>query len=136
MAKQRETIKQYGHLLYEISQSAKGEEELKRQLGVFAGFLAKKGLLNKFDEIVGDFQKYGAQREGELEVQITTSRQLNKQQAERIDKAIEKILRRKVRLNLLVDGKILGGLMLQIGDRVFDGSLRARLDDLKAQMIS
>ncbi|MDD5146186.1 MAG: ATP synthase F1 subunit delta [Candidatus Pacebacteria bacterium] len=134
MVKQRGIIKQYGRLLYEISQSTKSEAELKKQVGVFAGLLAKKGLLNKFDEIVSDFQEYAAKKEGETEVQITTSRQLNKRQADKIDKAIEKILGRKVRLNLLVEAKILGGLILQIGDKVFDGSLKARLEDLKAQM--
>jgi F-type H+-transporting ATPase subunit delta len=44
---------------------------------------------------------------------------------------LEKQTSRKVHLDYAVNEDILGGLVLKIGDKVFDASLRAQLDTLK-----
>ncbi|MCX6790584.1 MAG: ATP synthase F1 subunit delta, partial [Candidatus Gribaldobacteria bacterium] len=124
MANSKKITKQYGRLLYEVSHSAKNESELKKHLESLAGLLVKKGLANKVNDITSDFQEYASKKEGELTVEVTTSRKLTNQQSEKIDKTLEKILAKKIKLTLLVDQKILGGVKLQVGDRVFDGTLK------------
>jgi F-type H+-transporting ATPase subunit delta len=45
-------------------------------------------------------------------------------------KALEKRLQRKIKLNCSVDKSIIGGLVIEAGDTVIDGTLRGKLDRL------
>jgi F-type H+-transporting ATPase subunit delta len=55
---------------------------------------------------------------------------LSDQQQERLAGALTRIYRRDITLHLEVDPRIVGGLVIQVGDEVIDGSVAGRLDEL------
>ncbi|PVZ14734.1 F0F1 ATP synthase subunit delta [Actinomycetospora cinnamomea] len=55
---------------------------------------------------------------------------LSEQQQERLAGALTRIYRRDITLHLEVDPRIVGGLVIQVGDEVIDGSVAGRLDEL------
>jgi F-type H+-transporting ATPase subunit delta len=55
---------------------------------------------------------------------------LSEQQQERLAGALTRIYRRDITLHLEVDPGIVGGLVIQVGDEVIDGSVAGRLDEL------
>ena len=90
--------------------------ELKRNVRVFA----------QFREI--------ALGNGRIDAQVTSAKDLTKDQEERISKALAKRFKSDVRLECKVDESLLGGVVIRAGDQVIDGSLRGRLRRLGSQL--
>ena len=68
---------------------------------------------------------------GRQRVEITTAVPLESAEEERINTFVRELVRRDVVLTTKVDESILGGLVIQIGDRLLDGSTKARLESLR-----
>ena len=71
---------------------------------------------------------------GRQRVQITTAVPLEAAETERITAFVTGLVRREVVLTTKVDESIVGGLVIQIGDRLLDGSTKARLDGLRNRL--
>lgn len=65
---------------------------------------------------------------------VTVASPLNEAQQGRISTLLEKNAGRPVRVTTVVDPSLVGGVRIQIGDDVIDGSVRSRLDDLRLQL--
>ncbi|HUS91839.1 MAG TPA: ATP synthase F1 subunit delta [Phycisphaerae bacterium] len=73
-------------------------------------------------------------RQGKREVIVTTAVPLTAEQCERIVSTLAKALRTEPVLTERVDGKVIGGLIVQVGDSVYDASVRAELGNLQARL--
>lgn len=56
--------------------------------------------------------------------------------AERLKDAIQKFSGRQVETEIKVDESIIGGVQIKLGDKVIDGSLKRRFDDLRRAMLA
>lgn len=65
---------------------------------------------------------------------VTVAAPLTEAQQSRISSLLEKNAGRPVRVTTVVDPSLVGGVRIQIGDDVIDGTVRARLDDLRLQL--
>lgn len=68
------------------------------------------------------------------EVILTTARPLKTDLRKSIEKMLEKKIGQKIVSETKVDPKLLGGINIQIRHRLFDGSVRSKLDELRKQM--
>jgi F-type H+-transporting ATPase subunit delta len=68
---------------------------------------------------------------GRQRVEITTAVPLESAESDRITNFVKELVRREVVLTTKVDESILGGLVIQIGDKLLDGSTKARLEALR-----
>jgi F-type H+-transporting ATPase subunit delta len=66
-----------------------------------------------------------------LEVTVTSAVELEPAVVEKVGEEIERQTGQKVELASRVDGEILGGIVLQVGNKVLDASIRARLEKLR-----
>ncbi len=73
-------------------------------------------------------------REGKRRVQITSPQPLSDEQLGQIRDRLKAALPYEPVLHLETDASLLGGLLIRVGDTVFDGSLRARLKSLRLRM--
>jgi F-type H+-transporting ATPase subunit delta len=62
---------------------------------------------------------------------LVTAIELTKTKQDQIAKKLEKQLKGQLILNYETDTSILGGLVLKVGDKVYDASLRAQLDQMR-----
>ena len=85
------------------------------------------GLAARFDEL-----KDAA--EGVADVTVTSAAALNEAQRARLAAALEKRLRRKVRLHCEIDPTLIGGAVVRAGDLVIDGSVSARLNRIAYEL--
>jgi len=69
-------------------------------------------------------------------VEITSAVALTQGDRQHITRFVGDLIGRDVVLTTSVDENILGGLIIQIGDRLLDGSTRARLEGLRKQLRS
>lgn len=67
---------------------------------------------------------------------IVTAAPLAPEQLDRLRGALAKSYGRQLQLNLVIDPSIIGGIRVQIGDDVIDGSVSTRISDLRLQLAS
>ena len=87
-------------------------------------------------EIVDSFEEVLRQREGVAEAQITSASQLDDRQKTDLLQTLERISGKKIRANYSQDPALLGGAVVRIGDTIYDGSLRNRLNQLRARLVA
>jgi len=93
----------------------------------------KAELLPEIAELVEGMVRQAA---SEIEAEVVGAVKLDAASQNKIAESLGKALGRKVNLNVSCDPGILGGLVVRIGDRQLDYSLRTRLQGLKRAMVS
>ena len=92
---------------------------------------------NSVDSIVGVYSGYIELLDrhlGRQRVEITTAVPLESAETDRINTFVSELVRSDVVLTTKVDESILGGLVIQIGDRLLDGSTKTRLEGLRSRL--
>jgi len=69
-----------------------------------------------------------------LDVTVTSAVELDPNVVEKIGNEVERQTGEKVELSSKVDGDILGGIVLQVGNMVLDASIRSRLEKLRTSV--
>jgi F-type H+-transporting ATPase subunit delta len=100
----------------------------------FLRLLAEKGRAGEVDEIAREFERLVAREQGRLEVELTTAIELSDTDAKAIVGQIEKASGKKVEATRKVDPELIGGLVLQVGSRMVDASVRGRLERLRHEL--
>ncbi len=96
--------------------------------------LVEKGRAAEVDEVAAEFERLAAVEEGQLSVELTTAFELTDDEARTIVEQIERASGRKVEASRLVDPGLIGGIVLQAGERRVDASLRGRLERLGREL--
>lgn len=84
--------------------------------------------------IIAEFERYADSMRNVLPVQVTTAAPLDEDIADSLRDRLSAFTGQKVRLEQAIDPRVLGGVKVQIGDKVIDGSVEGRLRRLKAAM--
>jgi F-type H+-transporting ATPase subunit delta len=75
-----------------------------------------------------------ASRRGEVKARVTAARILSDDQIARLETALRNVAGAKVSLEIFIDQSLLGGLVVQLGSRMYDSSLRTKLQRLQSAM--
>lgn len=86
--------------------------------------------------IVASYQAALRQSRGELVAEVTTIRQLSETELQQLGEQVKLMTGcQTVELQTRIDKSILGGMVLRIGDKVYDGSLARRLQQLRQKLL-
>jgi F-type H+-transporting ATPase subunit delta len=94
----------------------------------FLRLLVEKGRSGEVGQVAEEFERMAAAEEGELSVELTTAYELTDEEARAIVAQIEQRSGRRVEATREVDPALIGGMVLQVGSRRVDASIRGRLD--------
>jgi len=86
------------------------------------------------DNIVDEFDRFRDLREGRIHVHVTAARPLEARERAEVERRLAKATGKSPKLHERVDERLIGGLVVKVGDRVLDGSLRRRLERLRRTM--
>ena len=86
-------------------------------------------------EIHESFEELKNEREGIVDAVITSAYPLDRGQLAEIIAVLEDRFKRKVRPQVETDANLIGGVRMQVGDEVIDGSVRGKLADLAAALM-
>ena len=100
----------------------------------FIGLVARNRRLFVLEDMIRAFSVLMAQKRGEITAQVTSARALSDMQRDELTQALKKSLGHDVALDLSVDERLLGGLIVQVGSRMVDASIRTKLNNLKIAM--
>lgn len=88
------------------------------------------------DNIIDEFERFRDLREGRIHVYLTSARPLDRDQTDALRAQIERSSGKKVRVHEKVEPRVLGGLVVKVGDHVLDGTLRRRLEGLRKRLVA
>jgi ATP synthase F1 delta subunit len=118
--------------------SAEKAEGLKRavsgadpELLNFLELLIEKGRMPEVFRIRRQFDELWKKENRRIDVTVTSAVELDPSVVEKVGEEIERQTGQKVELASRVDGEILGGIVLQVGNMVLDASIRSRLEKLR-----
>ncbi len=97
--------------------------------------LLERGRWHQLRDVIEAFRELVRQERGVLEVAVVTAVPLEEQERQRLQRELETRLGRPVQLTVSVDPELLGGIVLRIGDEVFDASVRTQLTTLRRQLV-
>jgi F-type H+-transporting ATPase subunit delta len=87
-------------------------------------------------EIIGAVQEEIRQRQGITEAQVSSAVELSKRQKAELEFTLERLTGKRVEAKFSLQPDLLGGAVVRLGDTVYDGSLRSRLNQLRARLAS
>jgi len=102
----------------------------------FLGLLAKNRRLENLEHVVDVFMADLTARRGEFTAEVITPKALAPAQQEKLSKQMDKVAGGKVHLVVREDASLLGGLMVKLGSRLIDASVKGKLTRLERQLKS
>lgn len=128
------TPQQLADLVIGVIDDAGGVGVAGEEARNFVRTLADNRRLAYLPEIAARFDELKDAAFGVADVTVTSAAALEEAEREKLAAALASRLSRKVRLHCAVDKDLIGGAVLQSGDLVIDGSLRARLQRLAYEL--
>jgi F-type H+-transporting ATPase subunit delta len=98
--------------------------------------LVRKRRESLLDNIVEEFDQFRDRHEGRVQASVTTARELDPDLAKELHKALEERTKKTVVLNERVDPEVIGGMRVNLGDHVFDGTVRRALQDMRRSLVA
>ncbi len=92
--------------------------------------LARNGRIGVLPEIAESYAALRAEAEGVVAATLVTASEIDQRQRAQFTEALQSRLGRRVTLEFEVDRALVGGAVVRAGDWVFDGSVRAQLEQL------
>jgi len=100
----------------------------------FLGVLAKNRRLGQLGNVIRAFNLLAARHRGEISAEVTSAHALDEGQVDALRQNLRTRYGADIALELDVDPAILGGLVVKIGSRMIDGSIRTKLNMLAQAM--
>ncbi|WHY66957.1 F0F1 ATP synthase subunit delta [Neobacillus sp. SuZ13] len=88
-------------------------------------------------DLADEFLELANEEMGVAEAEVYSTRALTDAEREAISSVFAaKIGKKSLKIENIVDSNLLGGIRLRIGNRIYDGSLRGKLDRLERKLLS
>jgi F-type H+-transporting ATPase subunit delta len=119
---------------------AKAIEAVAEQAGLsqltrdFLAIVARNRRLFAVPAMIQAYLQKLAERRGEVTAEITAAQELNAAQQEALGEQLRRVVGSRVAVDVKVDPSLLGGMIVKIGSRMVDGSLKGQLQRLQLSM--
>lgn len=97
-------------------------------VGNFIRLLDDKGRLAELQVISAAYSELVDQQAGKIRAEVRSAAALPKELADQLEESLSKATQKKVEITSSVDPSLLGGVVAQVGNFVYDGSLRTQLE--------
>lgn len=98
------------------------------------GVMAEKRRLFVLPQFVAALRGLIAEDKGEVTADVTAAKAMTKAQQDKLAKALKAAVGKDVKINLAVDEDLIGGLVVKVGSKMIDSSIRSRLNALQNSM--
>jgi F-type H+-transporting ATPase subunit delta len=127
--------------VFKVSQRKRILEELATRRGLskevraFLAMLADRERTNALPSIARELRTMVDGQLGRVRATVTSAKALTADQESRVRTAIEKQTGKQVLLEKKEDASLIGGMVTQIGDVVWDGSIKQQLEEMKETIL-
>ena len=85
-------------------------------------------------EIISAVESVVRQRQGIAEAEVTSAVELSDAQKNEMAKSLSRLTGKRIEPRYTLDKALLGGAVARVGDTIYDGSLRSRLNEMRARL--
>ena len=117
-----------------LERALKGEAP--REFVRFLQAVVRRGRQGLLGEIAHEYQALLDQKLNRVHAGVTLASEVDARTQKQFVERLAKALGRDVRAFFRADPKILGGVVVKVGDRIYDGSVRRRLTALQRRMLT
>ena len=107
---------------------------MKKLTRNFLGVIAQNRRLFALPDMIGAYHAILASRRGETTAEVVSAKELSDAQMGALSDALKQAVGNKVSVDAKVDPGLLGGLIVKVGSRMVDSSLRTKLQQLHLAM--
>jgi F-type H+-transporting ATPase subunit delta len=100
------------------------------------GLMLRHGRIHELPRLAEEFRRLDNARRGITIATAVSAAPLTKDEVRALTERLEQLTGGTVELEVQVDPSLLGGLVVRVGDRMIDGSVRGRLERLRNQLVS
>jgi len=100
----------------------------------FIKLVARNRRLPALSDAITAFNALVAESKGEIAAEVTSAEKLSDKHTKDLKAALKSSMGRDVQLSAKVDSSILGGLIVKVGSKMMDNSLKTKLQNLKVAM--
>jgi F-type H+-transporting ATPase subunit delta len=100
----------------------------------FVHLIARKRRLFALADMLKAFRALAARERGEVNADVASAHPLTPEQMQLLSDTLRTSIGKNVRIDTHVDPNLLGGLVVKVGSRMIDSSLRTKLNNLKVAM--
>ncbi|BBP02487.1 F0F1 ATP synthase subunit delta [Sulfuriferula nivalis] len=105
-------------------------KEVDASIANFITLLIENNRIDVLPEIVHQFEALKAKEGGVLDAQVTSAYPMTAEQIAELSVRLEKKFNRKVSATVSVDPALIGGMIVAVGDEVYDASVRGKLQGM------
>lgn len=98
--------------------------------------MLRRGRIEQLPHLAEEFRRLDNQRQGITLATATSASPLSPDEVRALTERMEQYTGGRIELDVTVDPSLLGGLIVRVGDRLIDGSVRSRLERLRNQLVS
>ncbi len=126
--------------VYSRSEQARAISKLAGKMGLSVpvagalGVMAEKRRLFVLPQLLAALRQAIAEDKGEVTADVTAAKAMTKAQQDKLAKALKASVGKDVNINLAVDESLIGGLVVKVGSKMIDSSIRSRLNALQNSM--
>lgn len=100
----------------------------------FICLLTERGYIRYYSDCQGEFEKQYNLLSNISIAEAYSARELSEEEREKLKKRLELSTGRRIKLRTMVDDSIVGGMIVKIDGRLYDGSLRSRITEILEEM--
>jgi F-type H+-transporting ATPase subunit delta len=100
------------------------------------GLMLRRGRIQELPRLAAEFRRLDNIRQGITLATATSASPLSRDEIQALTERMEQFTGGRVQLDVQLDPSLLGGLVVRVGDRLIDGSVRSRLERLRNQLVS
>jgi F-type H+-transporting ATPase subunit delta len=100
------------------------------------GLMLRRGRIHELPRLAAEFRRLDNARQGITIATAISAAPLTQDEIRALTERLEALTGGRIELEVQVDPTLLGGLVVRVGDRMIDGSVRGRLERLRNQLVS
>ena len=108
---------------------------MKKKVVNFLKVLARNGRFSCLSAAAASAEKLRDEVAGRVQGKLTTAAAVDKKVVDRIAERLTKVIGKEVKLTTKVDSRVIGGMVIRIGDTVYDGSVVNQLAQVRAKAV-
>lgn len=103
-------------------------------VGNTLSLMAQKRRLFVLPQLLGSLRDLIADENGEVTAEVTAAKKMTKAQQDKLAKTLKASVGKDVKINMAIDESLIGGLIVKVGSRMIDTSIRSKLSNLQNAM--
>ena len=117
-----------------IVQELAKEIPLTQTVVNFILVLIERARLSQFQEVLEAFERILDELHGIVRVDVSACEEVDKAMDQRLQEVVSTLTGKKVKINYQLDESLIGGLKLQIGSTIYDGSIGTQLEQFRRRL--